>query len=44
MHQELLWDQLTNECILITLTDEGELKSEELTPQEAAEWMAENKY
>ena len=44
MQQQLKWNEQTNECVLITQNDDGTIVSEPLTPEEAAQWQAENKF
>lgn len=44
MKQQLKWDEKTNKCFLITQNDDGSIGSQELAPEEASQWTAENKY
>jgi|GEM_PF-3165433 len=44
MEQKLKWDEETNKCSLETKNDDGSVSVEPLTPEEAAEWQAKNKF
>lgn len=44
MEQKIEWDEKTNKCALITKNDDGSITREPLTPEEAAQWEAENKF
>ena len=44
MKQKITWEEETNRCFLETLDEDGSITSEELTPAEAAQWQAENKF
>lgn len=44
MKQELKWNEETNETDLIIENDDRSISVEPLTPQEAAEWQAENRF
>jgi hypothetical protein len=42
--QQLKWLPETNECLLITQLNENTIKVESLTPKQASQWQAENKF
>ena len=44
LDQQLLWNQESNATSLVTKFEDGSLKVEPLTSEEAALWEAENRY
>lgn len=44
MIQQLKWDEKTNQCMVVTKFPDGSIFAEPATPEQAAQWQAENKY
>lgn len=42
--QQIQWDEKTNKCLLVTQFSDGSILSEPATPEQAAQWQAENKF
>lgn len=44
MLQQLLWDEKTNQCMIVTKYNGEVISAEPATPEQAAQWQAENRY